>query len=354
MAHDRSAETPTQEAASVLASRVDKASGAASPMAALQRRAGNRGFTALVLQRHQEGAALKDGPELVGEVGQTAARSGAASQPVVSAGGGAEGPAAAAPGQTQAPPSATQAEREAATRSGTAFNGEVAAAGHGRAMSLAGAQSILTGAFGDVHAIVPGSIQILPGRAGLWAKYDEVCIAGHITNPDTGVAWAAGDAQVASPGLEGFAWEGIVYVNADTPLVTATAHEMLHNNTAAGFRAAVGEAVNEGCTEYLAKKALTAAGVATPVGATAYPTQVDIVTRLISFTNEASLIASYFNGPEGLRLAYETARNEPNSWPAFKTAADSLDLTAVAPLLTRVDHPGETDLVGATNGTAVA
>jgi hypothetical protein len=344
MAHDHAAQTTTEEAAAARAPGTTGTSGGLGPLTALQQQVGNRAFAGMVgkvVQRHPVGAALPDAGALVADVGDTTKKSASATKPV------------AAGGATHAPPSATQAERDAATQSGTAYTGELATAGHGRAMSLAGAQSILTGAFGDIHAIVPGTIQILNGRAALWAKYDEVCIAGGVINPDTGVAWVAGDAQVASPGLEGFAWLDIVYVNADTPLVTATAHEMLHNNTGAGFRSAMGESVNEGCTEYLAKKALNAAGVATPAGSSAYPDQVEIVTRLIAFTNEASMIAAYFNGPDGLVLAYETARNERGSWPAFKTAADSLDLTQVAPLLSRVAQAGETDLVTSHPETAV-
>jgi hypothetical protein len=147
------------------------------------------------------------------------------------------------------------------------------------------------------------------------------------------VTWVSGDAQRRSPGLDGFAWGGVVYVNGQTTLVTATAHEMLHNNTAAGFRAAVGEAINEGCTEYLAKLALRAAGVPTAAGTTAYPTQVSIVEALVAFVGESVVKRAYFGGVEPLIQAYERARGVANSWAAFKAAADSLDLGRVTPLL---------------------
>ncbi|MBW3602279.1 MAG: hypothetical protein KY434_06215 [Actinobacteria bacterium] len=354
-------------------------------IARLQGEAGNRAVGALLqrvkVQRHAPGAALPDEEQLVAEVDQALATSevapapGGAGTPATAGGtepapaGGAPDTAAAGPapeGATPAPTGGTEAEpaqappartgteveQRAATEAGTAYNTELAGAGGGRAMSLAGAQAILQGAFGDVHTIVPGNIEILNGRPALWAKYDEVCIAAGIINPDTGVLWASGDAQAASPGLEGFAWEGVVYVNQNTPLVTATAHEILHNNTAAGFRAAVGETINEGATEYLAKKALGAAGVATPSSATAYPTEVAIMEALIGFIGESALIGAYFGGADSLIQAYESARGEMGSWAAFKAATETNDITQVTPLLTR--HPAVDDRNLVPSDTAVA
>jgi hypothetical protein len=316
---------------------------------ALQRQAGNRAVASVLsVQRHAEGKELPDKSELVSSVSSdlaqatdapVAARSSAPAETTVSpVGSQGESPS----GPETVPAAVSVEERRAVIEQGGEYKRQLNAAGpgHGRAMSLAGAQAILQGVYGDVHTIVAGSIQILNGRAALWAKYDEVCIAAHLTNPTTRQPWAAGDSQRRDPGLEGFAWGGVVYVNAETPLVTATAHEMLHNNTAAGFRAAVGEAINEGCTEFLAKRALYDAGVNTPAEATAYPTQVDIVNRLVSFVGVDKVISAYFGGANTFISAYETARNLTGSWGALKTAADSLNVATVASLLVRQPDAG--------------
>jgi hypothetical protein len=189
-----------------------------------------------------------------------------------------------------------------------------------QAMSMSQAEKVLQDSFGTVHKIVPGNIVLLDDRAAVWAKYDEVCIRLGCTNNKATPPrpWQTGDAQVVSPGLEGFADSGIVYVNKQTPLITATAHEMLHNNTAADFRGAVGETINEGSTEYLAIKALNAAGVATPGSATAYPGQVAIVTKLIKVVGEGTLTSAYFGGANTLIDAYNTLQG-PAGFSLFKT-----------------------------------
>ncbi len=204
-----------------------------------------------------------------------------------------------------------------------------------QAMSMSQAEKVLQDSFGTVHKIVPGNIVLLDGRAAVWAKYDEVCIRLGCTNTKATPArpWQTGDAQVVSPGLEGFADSGIVYVNKQTPLITATAHEMLHNNTAAGFRGAVGETINEGSTEYLAIKALNAAGVATPGSATAYPGQVAIVTKLIKVVGEGTLTSAYFGGPDTLIDAYNTLQG-PAGFSLLKPAAEALNTTMTDILLT--------------------
>ncbi len=143
-------------------------------------------------------------------------------------------------------------------------------------MSLASAQKILQGSLGGLKTIVPGTIEVLADQAACSRKYDEVCMADGITRPD-GSPWAMGDCAkddiAAGVQTEGFAWKGVVYVNGATTLVTATAHEILHNNADSGFRGKVGETFNEGTTEFLARDALKQVGVKVP-SVTAYPEQV--------------------------------------------------------------------------------
>jgi hypothetical protein len=254
---------------------VDGATGA-QLVASLQGTLGNASVHALLTaQRHAEGAALgvtQDQPEAVAEL--------TSPPPLLPATGGA-GAATAPPAAPASPP----------------------------AMSLAAAQQVLTSSYGTVKQIVPGNIVLLEGRPALWARYDQITKGR--TNPYVAPnrPWQDGDAQQYIPGLEGFADSDThtVYIDAHSPLPTVTAHEMLHINTAPDFRGRVGETVNEGTTEYLALKALTAAGVSTAGtgGAVAYPTQRTIVQSLIGLVGEGTLIQAYFGGAEQLVATYE-------------------------------------------------
>jgi hypothetical protein len=296
---------------------------------ALAQRLGNRAM-AVAVQRHQQ---VPDQTGPAEEAAATIQESDSTSQPIEASGGGAAPPA---PGQAavEQVPAATEEEKKDATAAGTSYKTDLAAAKKGGktglAMTLAGAEKILKGAYSDVKSIVPGKVEVLADRQACWDKYDEVCMADKLTNPDTGKEWAKGDAKKRSPGLDGFAWKGVVYVSGETTLVTATAHEMLHNNTAAGFRSAVGEAVNEGTTEMLAIKALKAAGV---TGPSAYPKQVEIVNAIAAFVGEDKLTKAYFSGVGTLTAAYDAARGEAGGWPAVKAAADTLKLADVNALL---------------------
>jgi hypothetical protein len=195
-------------------------------------------------------------------------------------------------------------------------------------MSVARAQEILQTAYGTTHKIAPGQLVMLADQNACWAKYDEVTKGR--PNPHTKQPWKDGDAKQYIPGLNGFAEAGTVYIMQTSKLPTVTVHEMLHINTATGFRAAVGETVNEGTTEYLARKAVTAAGIAVegtgvPV---AYPTQRAATEKLIKLVSEDTLKTAYFGGADKLISSYEELMG-PGSWAAFKRAAESLDTAAI-------------------------
>jgi hypothetical protein len=233
----------------------------------------------------------------------------------------------------QLPPGATRTadeektEKEAASAEGKAFVEKQK--GSPGAMSLAGAEKILQGAYGGFKKIVPGKIEILKDVAAVREKYDDICIAEGIKRPD-GSDWKKGDTAKddAAKGVttEGFAWKGVVYVNGQTSLVTATAHEILHNNTEPNFRAKVGETFNEGVTETLARKALTDAGITVPA-TTAYPTQVEITKKLTDLVGLDCVTKAYFGDVEQLVTAYEKATNK--KWIDLKTAAEALDKAKV-------------------------
>lgn len=274
----------------------------------LQRTMGNRATEVVIsrwIQRHPEGEELPRKDEQVGEL---------------------QGNASVAPAATRTKAEEATQQGEA-TQAGTAF--QKAQKLTPGAMSLAGAQKILQGAFGGVKDIVPGSIVILADPAALVAKYDEVCIADGVKRPD-GSAWKAGDKAKdnAAKGVvtQGFAWKGVSYVNGKTSLVTTTAHEVLHNNTAAGFRGKVGETFNEGITETLARRALKNAGVTVPA-VTAYPKQVKFTGKLEALVGESEIVNAYFNGADTLITKYETLKGA-GKWATLKAAAEALNETA--------------------------
>jgi hypothetical protein len=332
-------------------SAVEHAAGA--PVQRLRSGAGS-----VIVQRHPVGEALPEAADLVSEVEAREAETasgggggGGSSDTNDTGDGGAGGSGQANTqdagnsnsndgdqdtqdgGGGQAPEATRSARQETtdtsdATAAGTAFKALTPGA-----MSLATAQKVLTGAFGGVKAIVPGSIVILADQPACSAKYDEVCMAAHIKRDD-GSDWKAGDCAkddaAAGVTTEGFAWGGIVYVNGKTTLVTATAHEILHNNTAADYRAAMGETFNEGSTEYLARKAVAAAGVTVPA-TTAYPTQVDITTALVALVGEDALISAYFGGAATLKDLITTKAK--GTWAQIRAAAEGLQTATAKDLL---------------------
>ena len=202
-----------------------------------------------------------------------------------------------------------------------------------KALSLAQAEKILKDTYGTVKTIVPGNIQLLDDANAMWAKYDEVCVAGSVTNPSTGKTWKAGDAKTRFPGgLNGFAWSGTVYVNKATALETTTPHEMLHLNTAAGFRAAVGETFNEGSTQYLALKAMKGSGIT--LKTYPYQDEVDLTNKLVDLVTEDVLIKAYFGGADTLVTAYEKVKGA-GKFADLKAQAEKRDFAAAKALLTK-------------------
>ena len=272
---------------------------------ALQRLAGNQAAERAIgrqIQRHAEGSELPKKDTQVAEIQEK--------QNVASAATRTKGVEAA--------------EVADATKSGSAF--QKAQKLTPGAMSLASAQKILQGAFGGLKKIVPGSIEILADQPACSAKYDEVQIAKGVLRPD-GSAWAMGDCAKddAAEGVltQGFAEAGVVYVNGQTTLVTATTHEILHNNVGAGFRSKTGETFNEGTTELLARRSLSVAGVAVP-SITAYPDQVKFTVRLQKLVGEKTLTESYFGGPDPLIARFEELKGV-GTWATLKAHAEALD-----------------------------
>jgi len=201
-----------------------------------------------------------------------------------------------------------------------------------KVMNLAKAEEVLNKSYGTTKKMVPGKIVILADREAIWKQYDENN-KGRQNPYNENKPWADGDAKKYIPGLDGFATKslGTVYVNEQTTLATATAHEMLHNNTEAGFRAAVGETINEGATEYLALKALKDSSVPLMSGR-AYPNEVAFVTKLAKLVTEPILIDAYFNGALKLIDKFDEMQGK-GEFAKMKPLAEAQNFTEANKLL---------------------
>lgn len=277
------------------------------------------------LQRHPAGAELQEKDAQTAEIGVKEQATPDSGPPVIT-------DQSVAPEATRTK-AEEKTEKKSAKDAGKAFKkSQKLTPG---AMSLASAEKILQGSYGGLKQIVPGTIVILANQAACSAKYDEVCMADGITRPD-GSAWQAGDCAkddaAAGVQTEGFAWKGTVYVNGQTTLVTATAHEILHNNAGAQFRGSAGETFNEGVTETLARKALKDAGVKVP-SVTAYPDQVKLTEKLIDFVGFDVVKGAYFGNVQTLIDAYEA--KGAKTWIELVAAAEALDTAKVRKALKR-------------------
>ncbi len=202
-------------------------------------------------------------------------------------------------------------------------------------LSQAQAQSILQSTYGNIHTIVPGNIVMLADTNAAWAQYDQLCIAGNVTNNFVTPArpWQNGDAQARFPaGLNGFQWQGSIYINQQTAIETTTPHEMLHLNTAPGFRRAVGETINEGSTQYLTLKALNAAGIAV-TGSIPYADEVDLVRALVALVGEDTLIQAYFNGAINQLIGAVDLSQGEGTFATLKQLGDAREFARAKDLL---------------------
>ncbi|HVC80712.1 MAG TPA: hypothetical protein VNL35_09475 [Chloroflexota bacterium] len=85
----------------------------------------------------------------------------------------------------------------------------------------------------------------------------------------------------------------------------------------------MGETFNEGSTEYLARKAIAAAGISVPA-VTAYPIQIQITEALIALVGEDAVIVAYFGGAAALKDLVRTKAK--GTWDQIRAAAEALEV----------------------------
>lgn len=158
-----------------------------------------------------------------------------------------------------------------------------------------------------VTEIKGGSVKVLE-QAPFQVEYDKIY-------GETQYSWE--QYIVPGPGnLEGFAYENVNYINKDIGSVDVVPHEMLHNNDHDDWTPFAGSETNEGTTEYLTIKAVTAAGY---TASHSYPDQEGIVQELVKMTSEDLLMKAYFKG-ETAALKTKMESECKGSWSEFKTA----------------------------------
>jgi hypothetical protein len=147
---------------------------------------------------------------------------------------------------------------------------------------------ILADSYSDYTTITGGNVKML-SQADFEKAWDDIYGKDDFKN----------NVVPAHGNLEGFAHNGVNYINQGNTSVDTVPHEMLHNNTSRAWYSFVSPAdndinnVTEGTTEYLTIKAVTAAGY-TP--SHSYPNQESVIQVLIGVIGEEMLKRGYFKG----------------------------------------------------------
>jgi hypothetical protein len=201
------------------------------------------------------------------------------------------------------------------------------------AVGLSAAGAILRRSYSRVTKIAPGTVVILSSQQACANRYDAACIAAGVTRPD-GTSWQSGDCDRddADTGVvtQGFAWNGVVYVSAESMVVPTTQHEMLHTNDGSDFPSRVGGILSEGITELLTLQSLRQAGIRMP-GATAYPLEVRIASLLAAKLGIDVIKRAYFEDVDVLVKAY--LKKVPSTWEELLAATRTRDSGKVRTVL---------------------
>ena len=126
--------------------------------------------------------------------------------------------------------------------------------------------------------------------------------------------------------LNGFAYEGVNYINKASAGLHTIVHEMLHNNCAADFIGVVGSRFNEGATEILTQVACAGFGVDAPV---CYPGESPVVQAVLDAGLPlADLEQAYLVGGAQTLIADWIQANCILGWPQFKALMEAQNWAA--------------------------
>jgi hypothetical protein len=184
-------------------------------------------------------------------------------------------------------------------------------------MDLTTGQAVLSGAFGEIKSITAGTIQILD-QAAFQAAYDRIYGAG----PYSWTAYVA--PRYGS--LNGFAYDGVNYINRASAGLHTVVHEMLHNNTAADWRGVVGSRWDEGTTEVLTQDACARVAEPAPV---CYPGESPVVREAIAQgLSQDDLTSAYLTGGAQAKVADWVDAHCTENWAAIKAHMEANDWAA--------------------------
>jgi hypothetical protein len=231
---------------------------------------------------------------------------------LVESAGGPAAPATAGPAAETAAASATGAPDVDATGGGAPF---VEGAGAtGGPLTKDKAKQVLQDAFGTYKTITEGKVELLD-QADFQVAYDKVY-------GKTKWSWAKW--VVPTHGnLNGFAENGVNYINKNMANTGTVPHEMLHNNAAADWTPFVGMQFDEGATDVLKQFAIQKAGLSSP---NSYPDQLSCVEAFCaSGVSKDQLFTAYFKGGAAKAVGEHVDKTCAGSWADVKAAMEAKD-----------------------------
>lgn len=175
-------------------------------------------------------------------------------------------------------------------------------------------KEVLQDAFGSYKTMTEGTVEILE-QAAFQAAYDKIY-------GTTQYSWAKWVAPIHG-NLNGFAHNGVNYINKGMANTGTVPHEMLHNNAASDWRPFVGSQFDEGATDVLKQFALKKAGLTSP---NSYPDQISCVQAFLdSGVTSDQLFTAYLKGGAAKIVGEHVDGACAGSWADVKTAMEAKD-----------------------------
>jgi hypothetical protein len=175
-------------------------------------------------------------------------------------------------------------------------------------------KQILQDAFCDYTTISEGKVEVLE-QAAFQVAYDKI----YGTTKWSWEKWV----KPLHGNLNGFAHDGVNYINKNMANTGTVPHEMLHNNAAADWRPFVGSQFDEGATDVLKQHALKKAGLSSP---NSYPDQISCVEKLLdSGVTKEKLFTAYLKGGAASIVGEHVDKTCKGSWADVKTAMEAKD-----------------------------
>jgi len=174
---------------------------------------------------------------------------------------------------------------------------------------------LLQEAFGEYKTMSAGDVRMLDSD-GIKAAWQEIYGGG----PHDWELFVVGRGL---KGLNGFAHQGVNYVNTDSANTGTVPHEMLHSNTAPDFYGVCGSPFTEGSTDYLKQHALRLAGLRSP---NSYARQLEVVEAFLDTgVSEPTFFDCYLNGGAQRVVADWVDDKCVGDWDAVKEATEKSD-----------------------------